>query len=212
MIAFLRASKTGVPVQLALGFLTVVVLAAVFGPALGLADPYRIDAANLLSSPSWQHWLGTDELGRDLLARAVYGARVSLSVAAAAVILAGVLGVAVGVGVAFLGRRAEAAAIRVVDVFVSLPEIFVALVVLAFIGGNLPTLVGTIGVLYAPQFARSPGAWRAASGRASTCWPPVRSARAPAGSSGTRCCPTCAPSSRCRPRSPFPSRCCWRPA
>ena len=70
----------------------------------------------------------------------MYGARVSLSVAAAAVILAGVLGVAVGVGVAFLGRRAEAAAIRVVDVFVSLPEIFVALVVLAFIGGNLPTL------------------------------------------------------------------------
>ncbi|MCH3719390.1 nickel ABC transporter permease subunit NikC, partial [Campylobacter lari] len=82
---------------------------------------YRIDAANLLSSPSWRHWLGTDELGRDLLARAVYGARVSLSVAAAAVILAGVRGVAVGVGVAFLGRRAEAAAIRVVDVFVSLP-------------------------------------------------------------------------------------------
>ena len=154
MIAFLRASKAGVPVLLALGFLTVMVLAAALGPALGLADPYRIDAANLLASPSWQHWLGTDELGRDLLARAVYGARVSLSVAAAAVILAGVLGVAVGVGVAFLGRRAEAAAIRVVDVFVSLPEIFVALVVLAFIGGNLPTLVGTIGILYAPQFAR----------------------------------------------------------
>lgn len=162
MIASLRIPKTGVAVRLALGFLAVVVLAAIFGPALGLADPYRIDAANLLASPSWQHWLGTDELGRDLLARAVYGARVSLSVAAAAVVLAGVVGVAVGVGVAFLGRRAEAAAIRVVDVFVSLPEIFVALVVLAFIGGNLPTLVGTIGILYAPQFARV--AWGVARG------------------------------------------------
>jgi peptide/nickel transport system permease protein len=134
--------------------LILLVAGAAFGPLLGLADPYQIDAANLLSSPSWKHWLGTDELGRDLLSRAVYGARVSLTVAAAAVVLAGVLGVAIGVGVAFLGRRAEAAAIRVVDVFVSLPEIFVALVVLAFIGGNLPTLVATIGVLYAPQFAR----------------------------------------------------------
>jgi len=154
MIALLRHYSGGVSVRLALGFLIVIVAAAAFGPMLGLADPYQIDAANLLSSPTWKHWLGTDELGRDLLARVIYGARVSLTVAAAAVILAGVLGVAVGVGVAFLGRRAEAAAIRVVDVFVSLPEIFVALVVLAFIGGNLPTLVATIGVLYAPQFAR----------------------------------------------------------
>ena len=152
MIAFLRNSTGGLSVRLALGFLAVVVLAAVLGPALGLADPYQIDAANLLSGPTRAHWLGTDELGRDLLARAVYGARVSLTVAAAAVVLAGVLGVAIGVGVAFLGRRLESAAIRVVDVFVSLPEIFVALVVLAFIGGNLPTLVATIGVLYAPQF------------------------------------------------------------
>ncbi|HCW21562.1 MAG TPA: ABC transporter permease, partial [Achromobacter sp.] len=154
MIAFLRTFPGGWSARLALGFLVLMVLAAIFGPALGLADPYQIDAANLLSSPSSKHWLGTDELGRDLLSRAVHGARVSLTVAAAAVVLAGVLGVAVGVGVAFLGRRLEAAAIRAVDVFVSLPEIFVALVVLAFIGGNLPTLVATIGLLYAPQFAR----------------------------------------------------------
>ncbi|OAE62288.1 ABC transporter permease [Achromobacter xylosoxidans] len=154
MISFLRNHTGGPSVRIALGFLTLLVLAAAFGPALGLADPYQIDAANLLSSPTWQHWLGTDELGRDLLSRAVYGARVSLTVAAAAVILAGVLGVAIGVSVAFLGPRMEAAAIRGVDVFVSLPEIFVALVVLAFIGGNLPTLIATIGILYAPQFAR----------------------------------------------------------
>lgn len=154
MIALLRTNPVGLSVRLALGFLIVIVASAAFGPVLGLADPYQIDAANLLSSPSWEHWLGTDELGRDLLARTVYGARVSLTVAAAAVVLAGVLGVAIGVGVALLGRRAEAAVIRMVDVFVSLPEIFVALVVLAFIGGNLPTLIATIGVLYAPQFAR----------------------------------------------------------
>ena len=157
-----RWLSAALPAWLAAAFLLLVALAAAFGPMLGLQDPYQIDAANLLSSPTWKHWLGTDDLGRDLLSRAVHGARVSLTVAAAAVALAGVLGVAVGVGVAFLGRRAEAAAIRVVDVFVSLPEIFVALVVLAFIGGNLPTLVATIGILYAPQFARV--AWGVARG------------------------------------------------
>ena len=195
--------------RLAAAFLLLVALAAAFGPMLGLQDPYQIDAANLLSSPTWKHWLGTDDLGRDLLSRAVHGARVSLTVAAAAVALAA--GVAVGVGVAFLGRRAEAAAIRVVDVFVSLPEIFVALVVLAFIGGNLPTLVATIGILYAPQFARV--AWGVARGiRAREHVQAARSLGAGRpGSSGTRCCPTCVPSSRCRPRSRFPSPCCWRP-
>ena len=206
-----RWLSAALPAWLAAAFLLLVALAAAFGPMLGLQDPYQIDAANLLSSPTWKHWLGTDDLGRDLLSRAVHGARVSLTVAAAAVALAGVLGVAVGVGVAFLGRRAEAAAIRVVDVFVSLPEIFVALVVLAFIGGNLPTLVATIGILYAPQFARVAWAWRVASARASMCRRRARSGRGRPGSSGTRCCPTCVPSSRCRPRSRFPSPCCWRP-
>lgn len=141
-------------VKLAVGFLTLLVVCVLAAPWLGLPDPYAIDAANLLSSPSAQHWLGTDELGRDLLSRVLYGAQVSLSVATASVLLAGVTGVAAGVGIAFLGRRGEAAAIRVIDVFVSLPETFVALVILAFVGGSLPTLVFTIGLLYGPQFAR----------------------------------------------------------
>ncbi|MFA5487694.1 MAG: ABC transporter permease [Candidimonas sp.] len=139
---------------LAAAYLLGLVFLAVFAPWLGLQDPFHIDAGNLLSSPSSRHWLGTDELGRDMLARTVHGAQVSLLVAAAAVAVACLLGVSLGIGAAFAGRRTEAAIIRVVDVFVSLPETFVALVVLAFIGGNLPTLIGTIGLLYCPQFAR----------------------------------------------------------
>ena len=77
--------SAALPAWLAAAFLLLVALAAAFGPMLGLQDPYQIDAANLLSSPTWKHWLGTDELGRDLLSRAVHGARVSLTVAAAAV-------------------------------------------------------------------------------------------------------------------------------
>lgn len=143
-----------VSLVLSLGFLTLLALCALAAPYLGLADPYAIDLANLLSMPSARHWLGTDELGRDLLSRAIYGGRVSLSVAASAVLVACVVGVSAGIGVSFLGRRLEAFAVLLIDVFVSLPEIFVALVVLAFLGGSLSTLIFTIGLLYCPQFAR----------------------------------------------------------
>jgi peptide/nickel transport system permease protein len=145
---------TDIATRLALLVLAAMIAAALLAPVLGMADPLAIDPTNILASPGRAHWLGTDELGRDLFARIAYGGRVSLAVAAAAVLLAGSIGVPLGIGIAFLGPKAEGAAMRVVDVFVSLPEIFVAIVVLAFLGGSLPALIGTIGLLYCPQFAR----------------------------------------------------------
>lgn len=145
---------TDITTRLAMLVLVVVAATALFAPVLGLVDPLAIDPTNILASPGAAHWLGTDELGRDLFSRLAYGGRVSLAVAAAAVLLAGSIGVPLGIAIAFLGPRAEGAAMRVVDVFVSLPEIFVAIVVLAFLGGSLPALIGTIGLLYCPQFAR----------------------------------------------------------
>lgn len=142
------------PALLAATFLSVAVLAALLAPILPIADPLAIDTTQILGMPSAEHPLGTDELGRDILARIIYGGRISLGVAFAAVLLAGVLGTITGVTIAFLGRRTEAIAMRFIDVFVSLPEIFIALVALAILGGNLPTLVITIGVIYCPQFAR----------------------------------------------------------
>lgn len=139
---------------LALAVLGIIVLGALAAPFAGIRDPYAIDPSNMLASPGPGHLLGTDELGRDLLSRIMHGGRVSLAVAAAAVVLAGVIGIPLGVGAAFLGRRSETLAMRAIDVLVSLPEIFVAIVVLAFIGGSLPTLIGTIGLLFCPQFAR----------------------------------------------------------
>jgi peptide/nickel transport system permease protein len=152
MLISLRAGDLST--RSALLVLALVVGAALLAPFIGLADPLAIDPMNILASPSRAHLLGTDELGRDLLARVIHGGRVSLAVAAAAVLVAGSIGVALGIGIAFLGPRAEGAAMRIIDVFVSLPEIFVAIVVLAFLGGNLATLIGTIGLLYCPQFAR----------------------------------------------------------
>jgi peptide/nickel transport system permease protein len=128
--------------------------AAIFAGTIAPFDPLEIDPGNILSSPSASHWLGTDEIGRDLLSRIIYGARVSLSVALAAVCVACVFGIPIGVFAAFAGHRLENAIMRMIDVFVSLPEIFVAIFVLAFFGNSLPTLIFTIGLLYFPQFAK----------------------------------------------------------
>lgn len=147
-------SARNLPAAIALAFLVIISLCALLAPLLPLLDPLEIDTLNILSGPSAQHWLGTDELGRDILSRIVYGGRVSLGVAGAAVLLAGCIGTFLGLIIAFMNRRAEAVAMRLIDVFVSLPEIFVALIVLALLGGSLGTLIGTIGLIYCPQFAR----------------------------------------------------------
>lgn len=149
-----RRLQLPVPVAIAASFLSLLVAVALLADVVSPYDPLAIDARNILAAPSPAHLLGTDELGRDLLSRIIHGARVSLAVAATAVLIAGCVGIPLGIAIAFLGPRAEALAMRTIDVFVSLPEIFVAIVVLGFVGGGLPTLIGTIGLLYFPQFAR----------------------------------------------------------
>ena len=137
------------------GPILVVLLAmALFSSVLAPSDPLKIDARNILKSPSAQHVLGTDQLGRDLLSRVIYGARISLSVAAAAVTVATLVGVALGLLAGYAGGWAENLLMRGIDAFLSIPEIFVAIVVVAFFTSGLPTLVFTIGLLYFPQFAR----------------------------------------------------------
>jgi peptide/nickel transport system permease protein len=134
--------------------LLLLVLAAVFCDQLAPADPYQIDTRNILKGPSSEHWFGTDQIGRDILSRVMYGARVSLSVAAAAVFFATLIGVPLGLLSSYIGGRVENILMRVIDVFVCLPEIFVAIVVMAFLEHSLQTLIFTIGLLYFPQFAR----------------------------------------------------------
>jgi peptide/nickel transport system permease protein len=134
--------------------LATLITAALFSGFLAPADPYKIDTKNILKGPSKQHPFGTDQIGRDILSRVIYGARVSLSVAAAAVFFATLIGVPMGLLASYVGGRCENILMRVIDVFVCLPEIFVAIVALAFLEHSLKTLIITIGLLYFPQFAR----------------------------------------------------------
>lgn len=146
--------RTSLPAAFSGTVLCLVILAAVLADLISPHDPLAIDPNRILESPSVTFWLGTDELGRDLLSRLIHGARVSLAVALSAVAIAALVGVPLGIALAYVGGRVETLAMRVVDVFVSLPEIFIAIVVLAFAGGGVTPLIGTIGLLYFPQFAR----------------------------------------------------------
>jgi peptide/nickel transport system permease protein len=138
----------------AIPFLLLLGITALLANSLAPYDPLGIDARNILQGPSTTHPFGTDELGRDILSRLMHGARISLSVAIAAVVIASVLGVIVGILASYARGQVENLVMRVIDIFVCLPEIFVAIVIMAFLEHGLRTLIITIGVLYFPQFAR----------------------------------------------------------
>lgn len=151
---FLRWLRRHVRLLIGGPIIVILVIAAIFCESIAPADPYQINTKAILKGPSAAHPFGTDQIGRDILSRVIYGARVSLSVAAAAVFFATLIGVPVGLLAAYIGGRLENGIMRVIDIFVCLPEIFVAIVVMAFMQHSLTTLIFTIGLLYFPQFAR----------------------------------------------------------
>lgn len=130
------------------------VIMALFCNELVPKDPLKINPKNILKSPSKENLLGTDQIGRDILSRVICASRVSLSVAGAAVLFATLVGVTLGLIIGYTGGWFENLSMRIVDIFVCIPEIFVAIVVVAFLGSSLMNLIFTIGFLYFPQFAR----------------------------------------------------------
>ena len=122
------------------------------GWAVGL-DPQKT-SPDVLEGPSAMHLLGTDSVGRDVLARLVLGARSSLFVAVLATVVTMVIGIAIGVTAGFFGRLTDWLAMRVVDIFLSIPPLLMAITILAAIGPSIPTLVTVLIVTYAPQVVR----------------------------------------------------------
>jgi peptide/nickel transport system permease protein len=113
-----------------------------------------MDVAHRLAPPSQTHWLGQDEFGRDVLSRLVWGARVSLSVAAASASLACIVGVTLGLAGGFLGSVAELLAIRSMDVVLCFPPLLLALLVVTLFGPGAGTLIPVLSLVYLPGFVR----------------------------------------------------------
>jgi peptide/nickel transport system permease protein len=137
-----RADRRAVVAASILALLVVVV---VVGPVVYDIDPDAIDLANVAAPPGERHPLGTDENGRDVLARLLAGGRVSLAVGFAAVGCAAALGVALGALAALGGRRADALVMRFTDAMLSIPALFLIIAVLAFAGATATGLILAIG-------------------------------------------------------------------
>ena len=133
-------------VQLTVAVLSLLVLAALAGPFVYRVDPDALDFAAAAAPPGGAHLLGTDESGRDVLARLLVGARISLAAGAAAMLLSVALGTLVGSLAALSRPRVDALLMRLTDAALAIPAIFVVISVLTFIGPSVTTLVVAIGV------------------------------------------------------------------
>jgi peptide/nickel transport system permease protein len=130
------------------------IIAAVFAPLIAPVDPELPDFVNILAPPDATHPFGTDELGRDVLSRIVYGARASLFVGVLSVVAAAVIGTLIGLVAGYFGRWIDALTMRVMDIVFAFPSILLALAITAVLGPSLTNAVLAIAVVNLPVFAR----------------------------------------------------------
>ena len=136
------------------------VIPAIFAPVVAPHDPFHGVLSNRLTPPVWQdggsmeHILGTDKLGRDMLSRIIYGARVSLTVSLIAIFVGGIIGSALGLISGYFGGRTDSVIMRLVDISLALPTILLALVLVAAVGPSFGTVITVLIVLLWARYAR----------------------------------------------------------
>ncbi|MGO4723160.1 MULTISPECIES: ABC transporter permease [unclassified Inquilinus] len=133
--------------------LVVLVLAAAFAPYITGYAPQKLSIVNRLKPPSGAHWFGTDEFGRDVFTRAVYGGRLSLFVGFSVVILSSVLGVILGLVAGFF-KPADRVVARLIDAMMAFPDILLAISLVAALGPSLVNVILALGIVYTPRLAR----------------------------------------------------------
>jgi peptide/nickel transport system permease protein len=134
--------------------LVAVVASAVLAPHISPHDPIEQDFSSQLQPPSVSHLFGTDEFGRDIFSRVVYGARIALQVGGLADAIATALGVLLGVMAGYFGGRLDAILTRAIDVMLAFPYLLLAMIVVAILGPGLTNAMMAIAIVYTPQFAR----------------------------------------------------------
>lgn len=134
--------------------LAVFVLMAVFAPLIAPYDPLAQDITNKFAPPSAKHLFGQDEIGRDVLSRVIYGARISLTAGLVAVGISTAIGTVVGVVAGFFGGWIDAILMRIMDVILAFPSILLAIVIVTILGPSLTNAMLAIGIVFVPQLAR----------------------------------------------------------
>jgi peptide/nickel transport system permease protein len=134
--------------------MSVFILMAIFAPLIAPYDPLQQDLIDKFAPPSREHLLGQDELGRDILSRVIYGARISLTAGLAAVSIATAAGSLIGLVAGYFGRWSDSVLMRLMDVLLAFPSILLAIVIVSVLGPSLPNAMLAIGIVFIPQIAR----------------------------------------------------------
>jgi len=134
--------------------LLIVAVMGIFGPAITPYDPNGMDFADRFANPSLEHWMGTDDFGRDIFSRVVVGARVSLQVGFIAVSVATIVGTGLGLIAGYSTRLTDEVIMRAMDVLYAFPAILLAIAIMAALGKGIGNAMIAIGIVYIPIFAR----------------------------------------------------------
>lgn len=151
---FLRELRRSRTMAAGLAAIVVILLIMLVGPLVISQDPYQQDLIGKLQKPSSEHWFGTDELGRDILARIVVGARYSILTSLAASVAAVIVGTALGTIAGYFGGWLDTFIMRAMDVLLAMPGILLAIAIIAALGTSIVNVVIAIGINYIPVFAR----------------------------------------------------------
>lgn len=145
---------------ISIGIILLIVFCALFPGLIAPHDPYAQSLARRLRPPAWMEggiegfWLGTDHLGRDTLSRIIYGARVTMIVSVCAVVVSGIVGVALGLMAGFFGGWIDAIILRLIDTQLAFPVVLLVIAVVAVVGPSLTSLIILMGLSAWPRFAR----------------------------------------------------------
>ncbi|MDW0116218.1 ABC transporter permease subunit [Sporosarcina thermotolerans] len=130
------------------------ILIALFAPVIAPYDPYEVMLQDKLKPPSFEHFMGTDDKGRDVFTRILYGARISLGVGFLSVFIGAFFGIILGLISGYYGKMIDTVIMRFVDVLLAFPGLLLALAIVSALGPNLINVVIAVGIFSIPTFAR----------------------------------------------------------
>lgn len=139
---------------LGLFLLLLILLLSIFAPLISPYEPTKINIPERFAPPSADHWFGTDEVGRDIFTRILYGARLSLGVGVAVVVGAGVIGTIIGAISGYFGGRIDQLIMRLMDIILAFPALVLAMAIAATLGPNLQNAMLAIAIIKIPVYVR----------------------------------------------------------
>lgn len=154
LTTFLRRISQSRGIIIGASILTIVILMAIFAPFITQYDPIEIDPLTGLKPPSQEHIFGTDNFGRDVFARVLYGGRLSVQVGIISILIASTIGTLLGILAGYIGSWVDIIIMRFVDVLLAFPGILLALAIVAILGKSLPNVMIAVGISTIPTFTR----------------------------------------------------------